>query len=172
MHPLEKLSFRILIKSDFESFFALRLEGLLDSPTAFLSSYDEEKQRGEVFYENVLNSDLDNIIIGGFENNELIGYIGIYQENRSKTRHKANIWGMYIKPNYRNQKIGKRLLELALNHAKSKLHCNIVNISLEEKNSIAKNLYESYNFKTWGIEPKAMHIDGIFYSELHMSLIL
>lgn len=167
----EPLIFRKLEKEDLNIYFNLRLEALLDSPTAFLSSFDEEKKSGPKFYEKAMNNNIHNLIFGAFKEDQLIGFIGIYQEERQKTSHKANIWGMYVQPNYRRQGVGKTLLEKALVYARNTMKSLIINISVEASNIHAKKLYEAHNFKVWGTEPKAMRVNGNFYTELHMALI-
>ena len=168
----EHLIFRRLVKEDLNDFFSLRLESLLDFPTAFLASYDEEKKLGASLYEKALNNNINNLVFGAFVEKKLIGFIGIYQEERQKTNHKSNIWGMYVQTDYRSQGIGKALLENAVTYAKNTMKSLIVNISVEATNISAKKLYESYGFKVWGTEPKAMQINGNFYTEFHMALII
>lgn len=168
----EPIILRRLMKEDLNTFFNLRLEALLDSPTAFLASFDEEKKLGAIFYENAMNDNINNLIFGAFIENKLIGFIGIYKEERQKTNHKANIWGMYVQPNYRSQGVGKNLLENVIAYAKNTMNCLIINISVEATNLHAKKLYESYDFKVWGMEQKAMYINGNFYNELHMAFII
>lgn len=163
---------RRLTKNDANDFFNLRLESLQECPSNFLSSYDEEKITGRSFFENLLASDDNkNVIFAAFIKNKMIGSIGIYQEKAIKAAHKCNVWGMYVQANYRKHAVGKQLLESAIHHAKEKMHCLIMNLSVETNNIAAKNLYETYGFKIWGTETKAMRIDQRFYDEFHMSLI-
>lgn len=167
----ENISIRRLIAEDLSAFFNLRLEALLNSPTAFLASYEEEKSLGPALYENsIMQNKVNNLILGAFIDQKLIGFVGVYQEEQQKTKHKANIWGMYIQPSYRNQGVGKMLMDDLLAHVKNNMNSMIINISVEATNLSAKKLYESYGFKTWGIEPKAMRINDKFYDEAHMVL--
>lgn len=169
----DHLNIKRLLKEDLDSFFKLRLESLLNSPTAFLSSYKEEKSLGTVLYENSFTQNkVNNLILGAFVDDQLIGFVGVYQEEKEKTNHKANIWGMYVRPSYRKQGIGKALMDSILTHIKNNMDSQIIHISVEATNQSAKKLYESYGFKIWGIEPKAMKIKGEFYDELHMALIV
>lgn len=170
----EMIVIQMLEKNDLNRFFDLRLEALQNSPTSFLSSYKDEKGLGPEMYESILNQNEgnDNVIFGAIMQDNFIGIIGIYREQKSKINHKANIWGMYVKPSYRNKGIGKALLEKVLHHARNKMDCSLINISVEETNAAAKNLYESFGFTIWGTEVKAMQVNGVFYSEHHMSLLI
>lgn len=169
----ENISIRRLIAEDLSDFFNLRLEALLNSPTAFLASYEEERSLGAALYENsITQHKANNLILGAFSDQKLIGFIGVYQEEKQKTKHKANIWGMYVQPSYRNQGVGKVLMDYLLAHVKNNMNSVIINISVEATNLSAKKLYESYGFKTWGIESNAMKINDKFYDEAHMALRL
>jgi ribosomal protein S18 acetylase RimI-like enzyme len=167
----ENINIRRLISKDLNTFFNLRLEALLNSPTAFLASYEEEKSLAASFYEKpIMQNKIGNLILGAFIDQNLIGFIGVYQEEKQKTKHKANIWGMYVQPSYRNQGVGKMLMDNLFAYIRNNLNSVVINISVEASNLAAKKLYESYGFKTWGIEPKAMKINDEFYDEAHMAL--
>lgn len=70
------IDIRRLTKNDLNIFFELRLEVLKNFPTAFLSSYDEEKKSSASFYEDILcQTEEDNLIFGAFISSKLIGSI-------------------------------------------------------------------------------------------------
>jgi len=164
---------RRLVIEDLETYFTLRLESLENAPANFMTSYREEKSSGILHYQNLLShKTTDNLILGAYVANKLIGIIGIYQEHMLKARHKSNIWGLYVKPSFRHQGIGKALLNDAVLHATHVLKSVIVNITVEATNITAKKLYESFGFKEWGKEPCAMQIEGQFFDECHMSLLV
>jgi ribosomal protein S18 acetylase RimI-like enzyme len=170
---IDNLLIRRLNKNDVTDFFNLRLKSLQEYPSSYLSSHDEEKKAGSSFYENLLTSDdPKNVIFGAFIKNKMIGMIGIYQEKATKAAHKCNIWGMYVQADYRKHSVGKKLLETAIKHGNEKMHCLIVNLSVETNNIAAKNLYEAYSFKAWGKKAKAICVDQRFYDLFHMSLLL
>lgn len=79
---------------------------------------------------------------------------------------------MYVKPTYRNRGVGKALLSDVIKYAKNEINSALINISVEETNTAAKKLYESFNFKIWGTEPQAIQVDEIFYNEHHMVLLI
>lgn len=168
-----EITIRKLDENDLSSFYNLRLEGLLDSPASFRNSYEEEKAQGMSFYKSILDRNkMNNNVFGAFVQNEIIGCIGFYQEEKSKIKHKCNIWGLYVKPNYRNQKVGRQLVEATIKHIKERLDCSTINLSVKKDNISAIKLYESFGFKIWGTESRAMCIDGEFYEEMHLSLLL
>ncbi len=163
---------RKLTEHDAEIFFKLRLESLQDSPSSYLSSYSEEVEMGKEFYiKNIFKNPSDlNVILGAFSGDALIGIIGIYQGTRAKVSHQSVIWGMYINPGLRQKGIGKSLMAEVILHAKSKMSCQLIKISVEENNFPAINLYKSFDFETWGIEPMALKLGEKLHNEIHMML--
>lgn len=167
----DNITIRKLTTNDLNHFFSLRLESLQESPSSFLSSYEEEKTRGSDFFEKMLNSDeIHSAIFGAFLEGKILGIAGIYRESAVKAVHKCNIWGVYVKPDYRNHGIGHQLIKAVITHAKDIMKCSIINITVETSNTTAKNLYEKLGFTVWGIEPQAMCVNQKFYDEFHMSL--
>lgn len=168
---MHHIQFRRLLKTDIDSFMNLRLAALQNSPLHFLSTYEEEKISGRQFFEKILSQeDEKNAIFGAFNNHKLICLVGIYQEIKMKTKHKCTIWGVYISPDFRGQGIAKLLMQTAISHAKDNMKCAVITLSTGVQNSQAKKLYQSFGFKTWGIEPDAFFMDGKFYDEEHMML--
>ena len=168
----DKISIRKLVKNDIDAFFDLRLEALLNAPSNFGSTYEEEKLSKE-HYTNILEiNSSDNIILGSFINKNLVGCLGVYQEKSFKTKHRCNIWGMYIKSEHRNKGIGKSLIESAIIQAKNNMECEIINLTVQSNNITAIKLYKSFGFKKWGHEAMALKVDEKYYDEDHMALLL
>lgn len=166
------MEYRRLNPKDIDSYFSNRLRALKNSPNAFLSTYEEEVSTGNShFLKTLENSGEANLIFGAIDNGAVVGTIGIYQEDRPKLKHKAQIWGMYVDEAFRKTGVGKRLLDLAIDHAKLKMKVDGIYLSLEADNYSARSLYESRGFKCWGTEPKAMKLDGHFFDEHHMALM-
>lgn len=165
------MEFRRLSSKDLNSYFANRLRALKNSPSAFLTTYEEEKARGNShFAETLARQDTENLIFGALKDGSVVGTIGIFREERPKISHKAMIWGMYVDTDWRKNGIGGQLVDLALKFAKNDMKVQLVQLSVEATNTGAKRLYESRGFKTWGVEPKAMKSGDDFFDEIHMYL--
>lgn len=163
---------RLEIK-DVDACFALRLKGLQESPTSFLSTYSEEKTAGLSFLTKVLSrTDPDNVMFGGFVQNQLAGVIGIFREDKIKVHHKGNIWGMYVDDPYRRKGIGRKLLDTAIAYAKNPMQCLSLYLTVEAANAGARQSYESVGFTAWGTEPYALRMGDQIYDEVHMVLVL
>lgn len=164
---------RRLVPADMERWLDLRIESLNDSPSAFMASPEGELSVGvEVFKERISKGGDANVIFGAFVGNEIVGCVGLIQETATKAKHKATIWGMYVKPEHRGKKVGHKLLQIAIEHAKRKLQILKLDLSVEASRDSAKKLYTSLGFKSWGLEVSAINIGGKLYDEEYMSLFL
>ncbi|MDE2117655.1 MAG: GNAT family N-acetyltransferase, partial [Betaproteobacteria bacterium] len=92
------MNIRRLAPSDADAFHALRLAALQNEPSAFGSSYEEEKDFPRITVESRLVENTDRGVFGAFEGDKLIGLVALGRESRIKLAHKAMIWGMYVSP--------------------------------------------------------------------------
>lgn len=81
---------------------------------------------------------IDNSIIG------IISYSIIYE--------RGEINYIITLPNHRNQGIGTKLLEYAVNDIKNN-KCTIISLEVESTNINAINLYSKYGFQKKGVRP-------------------
>lgn len=156
---------------DANDYQKLRLQGLKDHPTAFGSSYEEEKEYTVEAYQSRLQSK-DVFTFGAFENEKLVGVVTLVKERKLKLRHRANIYAMYVAPDTRGKGIGKALLEEAIRKAKSLKGIEQIYLSVESTNEPAKKLYSSVGFEVFGQDKRAMKINDSYYNEDHMVLFL
>lgn len=163
---------RRLTPSDAAIFQAFRLAALQDAPTAFGSSFQEEKDFPASVIEGRLALKPDRGPFGAFQGEELVGLVALGRENMKNLAHKALVWGMYVKPEHRGKGIAKALLQEALSLARSVPELRQVNLNVNASNASAIRLYESFGFKSFGREPGAMFINGELHDELHMFLRL
>ncbi len=164
------MQIRRLTPADASAFQELRLAGLMEAPSAFGSSYEEEKAFPASTIEARLATRPDRGPFGAFEDDNLVGLVALGRENANKLAHKALIWGMYVAPHARNKGIARALLAEALRLARSVADVKQVNLSVNADNVAAIRLYESAGFKAFGREPGALFIDGELHDEMHMYL--
>jgi ribosomal protein S18 acetylase RimI-like enzyme len=159
---------RRLTPQDISAFRALRLSALLEEPTAFGSSYEEEVAFSSEMVAARLAEHPDQGVLGAFDSARLLGIVALRREKILKLRHKGMIFGMYVAPEARGKGIGRRLLSQALELARSAPDLFQVNLSVNAGNLSAISLYESLGFETFGREPGAMKIGEVLHDELHM----
>lgn len=166
------MTIRRLSPSDANSFQALRLAGLRDTPSAFGSSYEEEVDFSPATIESRLLLKSDRGVFGAFDGDNMVGLVALGRENMAKLAHKAMIWGMYVSPEAREKGFGRALLLEALSLAKSVPGILQVNLCVNATNTPAIRLYESVGFKPFGHESGAMLINDVLHDEIHMCLHL
>jgi RimJ/RimL family protein N-acetyltransferase len=164
---------RSVTKNDVEAFWELRLEGLLRNPESFASSYEESiNQPMHSVLERISETD-DNYIVGAFnDNDDLIGMSGFIRDKRLKLSHKGLIWGVYVTADYRQQGIGKKMIEEIIFRAKKLNGLTQINLSTMATNEAGKRLYQSMGFQTYGVERKALKVGNVYLDEHLMALHL
>ena len=104
----------------------------------------------------------DGCLLLAYKNNEVIGCIAV----REKQQGVAELKRFYVKPDFRQFKIGARLLEAAIENAK---HLNFQYLRLEVIPTLtkAKKLYYSFGF--YSIEPyQTVALEGTAYMEKNL----
>ncbi|MBK7985521.1 MAG: GNAT family N-acetyltransferase [Ignavibacteria bacterium] len=150
----------------------LRLASLQETPDAFASSYEEEEHWTAEFYAERQRSQPDNFIIGAFDNTTLVGMVGFFRERFRKTRHVGIIWGMYVRPEYRRQNIGEKMLHYLLDEARTVQGIEQVHLGVVSTIYPAKSLYEKCGFQLFGEEKNAMKDQGKYFSVFHYAIFL
>lgn len=163
---------RWLTPADAVAFQALRLAGLRASPSAFGSSYEEEKDRTGAMLQQRLATLPDRGVLGAFAQDQLIGMLGISRQDSLKTRHRMALWGVYVAPTYRGQGVAQALLQRAVAFAQGVPGAVQVHLSVNARNASAIRLYEQAGFKGYGTEPAALLVDSELHDELLMQLRL
>ena len=93
------MTIRELQVSDVSEYRTLRLRALKEHPTAFSSSFEQQRDRPLETFGERLRSSLDApdaFILGCFADESLVGTVGLYREDGPKRRHGAGIWGIHV----------------------------------------------------------------------------
>ena len=72
-------------------------------------------------------------------------------------RHKALLWGMYVREAARGQGLGDVIVAALLSHARAR-GVEIVQLTVVADNARARRLYVRHGFTTYGIEPCAVKV--------------
>jgi ribosomal protein S18 acetylase RimI-like enzyme len=164
------MKIRRLSPSDAARFQALRLVALLDTPAAFGSSHEEEKDLPPAEVERRLEERPGQATFGAFDGEALVGVVGLSRETRLKMAHKGHIWGMYVAAEARGHGVARELLMSALAHARATEGIAKVTLNVDAANVAAIALYESLGFVVFAREADAMRLDGQQRDDLQMHL--
>lgn len=96
----------------------------------------------------------------------------VYFENRLKTKHIANIFGVYVDNEYRGEGVGVRLLERALREISKNKAIVKIKLQVNPMQRSAVRLYEKSGFRPIGIMKKELYINGKYFDELCMEKLL
>lgn len=167
-----KITIRPLALGDADACVAIRREMLADAPWAFSASVETDVgvDPGAV---RARLANPAHATIGAFDQaGLLLGVAGLRREERAKMAHRASVWGVYVTPAARGQRLARRIISHAIEFARSWPGVTSVGLSCSEKSIAARKTYESLGFVAWGREPAALQIDGSFHDEYHLVLFL
>jgi len=168
----DSIEVRPLVPGDAAAFQELRLRGLLEAPSAFASSHEEECETPVETVAMRLAEREGKAILGAFDQQRLVGVVGLERQEMRKLAHKAGLWGMYVEPGARKRGVGRLLVAHALAYARDTLHVRQVGLGVNETNVAALALYKSLGFESFGLERGFMLLDGELHNEVLMVCIL
>ena len=111
-----------------------------------------------------------DVIYGAFVDGMLAGVVGLGREARAKNRHKANVFGMYVAPEFARRGIARALLRHLIAVARQERELEQLVLTVTHSNESARLLYESEGFRSFGIEPRAIRVANRYYDKNHMVL--
>lgn len=165
------MTIRRLNPLDAEAYLGKRLEGLKNTPEAFGSSYEEEKDHPVEKYKRKFQSN-NSFTLGAFEDTQLVGVVTLVKEKLLKHQHKATIIAMYVSPEKRGLGIGKSLMVEVINVANDMEGVEQIYLTVVTTNEPARNLYASLGFHVFGTEKRALKVDDTYFNQEHMVLFL
>ncbi len=163
---------RLASSSDAPAFRLLRLEALKDRPDAFAAAYEAEAAEPDEFWVNRLahaDGETDGALYFAESTEGLIGMAGIWRLEGRKVRHSGTIWGVYVRPRWRGQRIGDALVRGCVEWAR-RHRLRIVRLATAAGNEAAVRCYERCGFTPYGLEPEALFFGGRAVDDLLMAL--
>ena len=163
---------RRLVPADAPAYLSLRLAGLLESPTAFSSSYEGECGTPVATIEARLAPESGRFVLGAVDGDALVGMAVLGREDGHKVRHKGFIRGMYVAPTHRGRGASRQMLEQALDAAMAMKDLQQLTLTVTAGNAPALSLYQSMGFIVFGQAPRSLLVNGVFHDDLYMVLHL
>ena len=168
----KEIRIRHALPSDIDNFPQLRLEALKNHPDAFGMDHAGALMKGPEYWEKVLQPEPnEKALFLAVQDERLAGMAGIYRNQAEKAKHGANIWGVYVRPQWRGNHISEALVEACLQWAGER-SIVIVKLAVVTGNLPALRSYTRCGFTAYGTEPKALFYDGRYIDECLMSIEL
>jgi ribosomal protein S18 acetylase RimI-like enzyme len=161
---------RRLEPGDAAAMRALRLESLAAFPSAFATDTAEDDARPVEAFAAMLSDPEELAVYGGFVGGELVGMAGFAREAKAKMRHKGLLWGVYVRPACHGLGLGRALVEAVIAHARGRVA--LLHACVSPTNDSARRTYFGLGFQSWGVERRALLVDGEWCDDDHIVLEL
>lgn len=174
MPPAEQIEIRRLTAEDAHAYYGLRLEALEHEPLAFNESSEEHRAITIDSIAEKLGSgeSSDSFVLGAFTEDQFIGMVGFARFTGVKKQHRAVVWGVYVKPEWRRKGIARVLLSETIERAKAIAGIEQVVLSVATEYAPARKLYESLGFQAYGRDPRTLKVNDRYVDEDLMILQL
>lgn len=160
------MKIRTLQATDAQFYQEIRLKGLKENPEAFGSTYEQELQFSLEKVTERITPSSGKFVLGAFNEEErLMGVLTFVREDGVKTKHKGNVYGMYVSADARGMNIGRNLLLALIEKAKQLEGLEQINLTVVSNNEPAKRLYNALGFQVYGTERNALKYGGKYFDE-------
>jgi RimJ/RimL family protein N-acetyltransferase len=165
----QNIEIRSIRADDAAAFKALRLEALQTHPEAFGSDYHENLSAPESMWRERMQPSFDNtgMIFLADAGHDLAGMSGVVREKGAKVNHSAFIWGVYVRPTYRGQGVGERLIRAAIKWCAQE-NLRYARLTVVTTNLSAIRCYKRCGFEEAGVDPEVIRVGQTYHDELHM----
>jgi RimJ/RimL family protein N-acetyltransferase len=159
-----------LAPPDAPAYRALMLEAYERFADAFTSTPAERRDLPIAWWEARLveGPQPDQLVFGAFDGDRLVGAAGLMFSTREKLRHKATLFGMVVRPDWRGRGLARGLVDAALVAARSRPGIAVVQLTVTQGNAAAEALYAHCGFVPFGLEPMAVAVGTGYVSKLHL----
>lgn len=149
-----------VLPADAEAYRAARLQMLHEAPAAFLTTAEEFATRPLKDVAARLIPNPSAVTFAAWDGDRVVGLVTLAREERPRSQHRANIFGMGVLASHQGLGLGRALLSTAIAYAHEMEGVKSLHLDVIETQQPARLLYESLGFKVWGTEPNTMCLDG------------
>jgi ribosomal protein S18 acetylase RimI-like enzyme len=164
----EGLLLRRLSIADLPVFKSLRLEGLRECPESFAEDAEAFESRSveEITAQFVASSEAGAYIASAWNGDKLIAVCGVRPERHKKINHRAVLWGVYVRQEFRGRGVGHHLVRYALGETTSQTLQ--IKLCVTTSNLVALRLYLKLGFRIVGLDPRVVRIGETYFDEYEM----
>jgi ribosomal protein S18 acetylase RimI-like enzyme len=155
-------TFRRLGPADLSAYKALRDDSLRQHPDAFSFDLETEQQRSPESYLGRLGlvEPLGGtFLLGAWSHkNQLVGCICCERSTIVKTRHRAEIFGLFVRQECSDRGIGSSLVREAIQTAREAISLKMITAIVTATDERVVKIYEDAGFSKYGLLPKALRV--------------
>ena len=148
---------------------AIRLGALRSEPAAYSSSYEETLAWTDDLWQERL-ADERRLHLLARAQDRPVGIVGGYTGSEAGDDSVAEVFGMYVTPEYRGRGIGRLLLRSLLDRLSALPRISTIRLGVTETQLPARGLYESMGFRIVGKTAEGIVANSQHYDELIMEL--
>jgi len=154
-----------LVADDWQTYRAIRLAMLLESPSAFGTTHDEAAGNDEQSWRQRL---ADNVVLLASVGPTPAGS-AMYSVLRAIDSGDCSLYGMWVDPRFRRSGVGRALIDAALAQARAAGRRRVL-LHVVADNIEAARLYENAGFVATGHTVPHPHVDALV--DLEMERVL
>ncbi|MGL5114282.1 MAG: GNAT family N-acetyltransferase [Beijerinckiaceae bacterium] len=161
---------RRMLASDVDAYRDLRQRSLIDHPDAFASTAEEWGTDPQTY----LRLMRENAVFVATVDGVLAGFtvLGLVGRVKTKTRHKVEVWSVYVAPEFRGRSLARLLMKNTIAEAR-RLGFEAIVLTVTSHNHKPRKLYESLGFEAYGVEKRFLKLpDGRYCDDVMMELDL
>ena len=166
---LVTIHLRVLTPADQPKWRALRLEALERNPAAFLTTAEEQRNRPA-------SEDRAQLALGNWRGlflNEdvLIGLAALIPFRHLAAAHRIEMGAVYVAEGHQGSGAGQAMMDALLKEAQTRGALQI-ELSVAANNARALRFYERNGFKRFGVQPRAILVEGVGQDDVFMVRML
>jgi len=166
---------RELTPDDAAQFKALRKRAVDLSEGGFAVALDDWINKSLDDIQEMLRQEQDSLndfILGAFVDGQLVGMIGFFRPTKPKLSQKGHIWGTFMTPEWRGQRLAGKLLDMLIQRARKLPGLTQLQLTTSNQYKAAISLYRSRGFRVFATEEQVIRVGENIYDELYMTLNL
>lgn len=160
---MSRFQIRRLAPADASDYRAIRLAALQGDAAAFGSTYEAEVARPLSHFAERLTG---AVVYGAYADERIVGMAGFKRHEGARERHKAFVWGAYVRPELRRQGLAQALMRAVLQEASTIVEQ--LTLCVVKDNAAALALYRGLGFEVYGTEPRALKSSDSYADEVLM----
>lgn len=163
MTDVTAFGIRRLVRSDAAALRAVRLEALRLHPEAFGTSIEEASGLTVGDFAEMIDRPGPDAVFGAFIGPDLVGMARFVAETAAKTRHRGTLISVYVRAAASGRGLGEGLVRAVIEHARR--HVTVLHLTVVTGNDAARRLYRRLGFEPYGIDRRALCVDGRYLDE-------